>query len=167
MGDNCSPQGPVSQSSLHYDVGVGISVSSNSVAKKVPLLAFLPPWSCGKDPDRYIGIGGNSTADEVITVVNGPVFKTLKNHLESSGLLGCQVGSTVKLGDGRLGGLYLGDNCSPHKPVNQSLLHYKVWVRITISSNLVAKKVSLPAFCQSGPMVRTLIVTRGGVPTSR
>jgi hypothetical protein len=32
---------------------VGITINSNLVAKKVPLLAFLPPWSSGEDPNRY------------------------------------------------------------------------------------------------------------------
>jgi hypothetical protein len=35
--------------------------------------------------DRYSGIRGNSTADDVITVVNGPAFKSLRQHPESSG----------------------------------------------------------------------------------
>jgi hypothetical protein len=39
---------------------------------------LLAPWSSGKDPDRYIGIRGNSTADDVITVVNGPVVQILQ-----------------------------------------------------------------------------------------
>jgi hypothetical protein len=33
---------------------VEFTISSISVAKKVPLLAFLPPWSRGKDPDHYM-----------------------------------------------------------------------------------------------------------------
>ena len=56
---------------------------------------LLAPWSSGKDPDRYIGIRGNSTADDVITVANGPAFKSLRLHPESSGPWGCQGGSNV------------------------------------------------------------------------
>jgi hypothetical protein len=59
---------------------------------------LLAPWSNGKDPDRYIGFRGNSTAIDVITVMNGPVFKSLRNHLESSGPWGFQVGSNVTAG---------------------------------------------------------------------
>jgi hypothetical protein len=73
-------------------------MSSSLVAKKVSLLAFLPSWSSSKDPDRYIGIMSNSSADDVITVVNGLVFKTLKNNPERFGLLGCQVRSNVTVG---------------------------------------------------------------------
>jgi hypothetical protein len=47
---------------------------------------LLAPWSTGKDPNcSNIGIKGNSTADDVITVVNGPVFKSLRLHPKSSG----------------------------------------------------------------------------------
>jgi hypothetical protein len=58
---------------------------------------LLAPWSSGNDPDRYSGIRGNSTADDVITVVNGPAFKSLRQHPESSGPWGCQVGSNVTI----------------------------------------------------------------------
>jgi hypothetical protein len=56
---------------------------------------LLAPWSSGKDPNCYIGIRGNSTDDDIITVVNDPVFKSLRNHPESSGPWGCQGGSNV------------------------------------------------------------------------
>jgi hypothetical protein len=67
----------------------------------VPLLAFLPPWSSGKDPDRHSGIRGNSTYSilltvDVITMANGPAFETLRNHpgdhLLSLGSWGVKVG---------------------------------------------------------------------------
>jgi hypothetical protein len=56
---------------------------------------LLAPWSRSKDPDRYIGIRGNSTTDDVITVANGSAFKSLRQHPENSGPWGCQVGSNV------------------------------------------------------------------------
>jgi hypothetical protein len=46
---------------------------------------LLAPWSSGKDSDRYSGIRGNSTADDVITMANGSAFKSFRQHLESSG----------------------------------------------------------------------------------
>jgi hypothetical protein len=65
---------------------------------------LLAPWSSGKDPDRYSGIRGNSsgirgnsTADDVIIVVNGPAFKSFRQHPESSRPWGCQVGSNVTI----------------------------------------------------------------------
>jgi hypothetical protein len=67
---------------------------------------LLAPWSSGKDPDCYIGIRGNSTDDDVITVANGPQFKSLRKHPESSGPWGCQVRSNVTVW---LGCVYSGD----------------------------------------------------------
>jgi hypothetical protein len=58
---------------------------------------LLAPWSSGKDLDRYSGIRVNSIADDVITVVNGPAFKSLRQHPERSGPWGCQVGSNVTI----------------------------------------------------------------------
>jgi hypothetical protein len=59
-------------------VGITISIVVRSQMDIVACL--LVPWSSGKDPDRCSGIRGNSTADDVITVVNGPAFKSLRQH---------------------------------------------------------------------------------------
>jgi hypothetical protein len=59
---------------------------------------LLAPWFSDKDPDQYIDIRGNSTNDDVITVVNDPVFKSLRNHPENSGPWRCQGGSNVMVG---------------------------------------------------------------------
>jgi hypothetical protein len=74
----CPSLVPLGPSHIKYSPGRNYCKYSNSAVKSV-LATVLQPWSSGKDPDRYSGIRGDVTND-VITVANDPVFKSLRNH---------------------------------------------------------------------------------------